>query len=94
MELSERCIQKLEAEGFAHIFEWHDAPGTVYEEHAHQGKVALCVTDGLVTVMYDAKKHEVRAGERLDIPVGTPHTAVVGPKGAHFIVGEEIEGDS
>jgi hypothetical protein len=37
---------------------------------------------------------EVKANERFDVPVGAPHSAVVGPQGWIVIVGEEIEGDS
>lgn len=93
MEFSERFIQKLEAE-FPHVYEWQDKPGTVYEEHSHKGKVALYVTDGSITFDFSGEKKEVKAGERFDVPVGAPHSAVVGPEGWIVIVGEEIEGDS
>jgi hypothetical protein len=46
MELSERWLQKFESEGFASVYEWQDAAGTVYEKHLHKGKVSLFVTDG------------------------------------------------
>jgi len=36
----------------------------------------------------------VIAGERFDVPIGTKHSAVVGPEGCDWVVGEEIEGDS
>lgn len=94
MELSERFIAKLEQEGFPSVYEWQDAPGTVYDEHAHQGKVTLYVTDGSITFDFEGTKKEVVAGERFDVPVGKKHSAVVGPKGWIVIVGEEIEGDS
>jgi len=94
MELSERCIMTLESEGFHHVYEWQDKPGTVYEEHAHQGQVSLFVTDGLLTFDFSGEKKEVRAGQRFDVPIGVPHSAIVGPEGAIYIVGEMIEGDS
>jgi len=93
MELSERFIKKL-GEEFPHVYEWQDKPGTVYEKHAHKGKVALYVTDGSVTFDFGDYKKEVKAGERFDVPVGAEHSAVVGRMGAIFVVGEEIEGDS
>jgi hypothetical protein len=37
---------------------------------------------------------KVQAGQRLDVPVATEHSATVGSEGCSFIVGEEIEGDS
>lgn len=94
MELSERWIQTFEDEGFASVYEWQDAAGTVYEPHAHQGRVSLFVTDGSVTFDFNGQEKEVVAGERFDVPVGIEHSAVVGPQGWIVIVGEEIEGDS
>ncbi len=94
MELSERWIKKFEEEGFSSIYEWQDAPGTVYEEHTHKGKVSLFVTDGSITFDFSGKKREVKFGERFDVPPAAPHSAVVGPQGWIVIVAEEIEGDS
>ena len=93
MELSERFIRELEAE-FPHVYEWQDPAGTVYEEHAHQGKVSLYVTDGSITFDFEGEKKEVKANQRFDVPVGAKHSAVVGPEGWIVIVGEEVEGDS
>lgn len=94
MELSERWIQKFESEGFANVYEWQDAPGTVYSEHNHKGKVSLFVTDGSITFDLSGEKKEVKANERFDVPPNTLHSAVVGPTGWIGIVGEEIAGDS
>lgn len=94
MELSERYIQKFEDEGFASVYEWQDPAGTVYEEHTHAGKVSLFVTDGSITFTIAGKERAVKASERFDVPVGVPHSAVVGPQGWIAIVGEEIDGDS
>ncbi len=94
MELSERYIQTLENEGFASVYEWQDAAGTVYEEHSHEGKVSIMVTDGSITFSLNGKGKEIVAGQRFDVPVGMPHSAIVGPQGWIGIVGEEIEGDS
>lgn len=94
MELSERIIKKFEDEGFASVYEWQDPAGTIYERHAHKGKVSLFVTDGSVTFDFSGEKKEVKANERFDVPIGLPHSAVVGPHGWIVIVGEEIDGDS
>lgn len=94
MELSERYIQKFEAEGFASVYEWQDPAGTVYPERTHAGKVSIFVTDGSITFDFAGEKHEVKASERFDVPVGKAHGAVVGPHGWIAIIGEEIEGDS
>lgn len=94
MELSERYIQKFEDEGFASVYEWQDPAGTVYEEHSHTGRVSIFVTDGSITFTIAGQTREVKANERFDVPVGQPHSAVVGPQGWICIVGEEIAGDS
>jgi quercetin dioxygenase-like cupin family protein len=94
MELSERWLQKFEDEGFASVYEWQDPAGTVYEEHAHKGKVSLFVTDGSITFDFAGEKKEVKANERFDVPVDAPHSAIVGPQGWIVIVAEEIVGDS
>lgn len=94
MELSERCIATLEKEGWLHIYEWQDKPGVVYEEHSHQGRVVIFVTEGSLEIKIGNQVKLLRAGDRFDVPVKTPHSAVVGEKGAQYVVGEEIEGDS
>lgn len=94
MELSERYIKILEDEGFPSVYEWQDAPGTIYNEHAHQGKVTLFVTDGSVMFDFEGVQKEVVAGKRFDVPVGKKHSAIVGKQGATFIIGEEVVGDS
>lgn len=94
MELSERIIQKFEAEGFASVYEWSDPAGTAYPEHEHKGNVSIYVTDGSITFDFQGKKKEVVANQRFNVPPGALHSAVVGPLGWVVIVGEEIEGDS
>lgn len=87
MELSERYIAQLEKEGFTSVSEEQDAPGTVYPEHAH-GKAAFYITDGSITFTVNGDTTELKAGDRLDIPANTTHSAVVGPEGAIYILGE------
>ena len=94
MELSERWIKKFEGEEFASVYEWQDAPGTMYEEHSHKGKVSMFVTDGSITFDFEGEKQEVKANERLDVPSGKLHSAIVGPQGWIVIIGEEFDGDS
>ncbi len=94
MELSERCIQTLEKEGWSHIYEWQDKPGAIYEEHSHQGKVVLFITEGQIDFTINGTTHTLKTGDRFDVSPHTLHSAVVGPQGCQFVVGEEIDGDS
>jgi quercetin dioxygenase-like cupin family protein len=91
MELSERFIQTLEKEGFASVYEWTDPARTEYPEHAHEGKVALCVTDGSITLDFEGTIKVLKAGDRFDVPIGKLHTAIVGDRGWTVVVGEELE---
>ena len=94
MELSERCIAQLENEGWPYIYEWQDKPGTVYDEHSHRGKVVLLITEGSIDFTIDGVTHPLMTGDRMDVPPAVPHSAVVGPQGVQYVVGEEIDGDS
>ena len=85
--------KKLKSEGFKHVFTWHDEPGTAYPEHAHKDKVAFFVTRGSVQFSGGIDK-KISVGERFDVPVGIRHSAVVGPEGCDWVVGEMIEGDA
>lgn len=85
--------QKLKDDGYLHIFEWADAPNTVYEEHEHKGRTAFYILRGAVTFTSGFDK-TFSAGERFDVPPGIKHAAIVGPEGCDWIVAEDIEGDS
>ncbi len=86
-------IKKELEQEFPIVYEWVDAPNTIYEEHFHQGKVSFYVTKGSVTFSGGIEKTVV-AGDYFNVPVGVKHTAVVGPEGCEYIVGQEIEGDA
>jgi quercetin dioxygenase-like cupin family protein len=82
-------------EGFAHVFEWEDAPGIAYEEHTHQDRVSMYIVSGGLTFIFEDQETIVlKQGDRFDVPPGKKHTAVVGPEGCTYVVGEMIEGDS
>jgi hypothetical protein len=83
----------LVTEGFPIVYEWTDAPNTIYENHKHQGKVSFSVVDGSVTFSGSINK-TVSKWQRFDVPIGIEHSAIVGDQGCAYIVGQEIEGDA
>ncbi|MBX2866477.1 hypothetical protein KTR10_00745 [Candidatus Kaiserbacteria bacterium] len=93
MELSERYIQKLEDEGFSHVCDEQDDPGKIYKEHECQNKVSLIITDGSLEVILDNEVKRLSTHDRLDIHPQTKLSAVVGPEGCGYVVGEMIKGD-
>ncbi len=94
MENVEALKEKLVQEGFVHVFEWKDAPGTLYPAHKHKDRVAMYILEGGLTFNFDGEKIMLKKGDRFDAPPDKEHTAVVGPDGCHFLVGEMTDGDS
>lgn len=60
---------------------WSNGPGDRYAEHTHSyHKVLYCVR-GSITFDVSGDKLSMKPGDRLELPPGTPHAAVVGPEG-------------
>jgi quercetin dioxygenase-like cupin family protein len=89
----DELIRQLKNEGFPIVYEWTDDPNTVYEEHTHQGKVSFYVIKGMVSFS-GGIDNVISIGERIDVPPGIKHSAIIGPEGCTYIVGQEFEGDA
>lgn len=60
---------------------WGNGPGDTYGRHEHpRAKVLFCL-DGSIVFHIDSGDVALEAGDRLDLPAGTPHAATVGPSG-------------
>jgi hypothetical protein len=73
---------------------WSNGPGDRYAAHEHGYDKALAVISGSIVVALPqgGDEIELRATDRLDLPSGTRHGALVGPDGvacveAHLPVG-------
>lgn len=60
---------------------WSNGPGDRYGEHEHSYYKVIYCAKGSIVFESRGEKIELRAGDRLEIPPGTPHSAVVGPDG-------------
>jgi uncharacterized protein YjlB len=62
---------------------WGNGPGDIYAAHAHgYDKVLVCAAGSIVFGLPRAgTRVELGVGDRLDLPAGTDHDAVVGPAG-------------
>jgi len=62
---------------------WSNGPGDRYAAHSHAyNKVLFCVEGGITfRVEPQGVDYELKPGDRLDIPRGTSHSAIVGPAG-------------
>ena|SRR5450432_1731283 len=92
--------ERLQSEGYT-VFEWSDAPGTVYGPHSHSedqshwiisGELELTVAGergpqagGLVGVL---ERYTLRAGDRDFLPANATHSAFVpGSEPVRYLIG-------
>jgi quercetin dioxygenase-like cupin family protein len=79
---------QLKREGFSHTYIWEDEPYKRYPDHKHPLQTANVILNGEVTITVEGKSNTYRAGDRCDIPANTVHSAVMGPRGCRYLVGE------
>ncbi len=78
------AVAALRADGLAPR-PWGNPPGDTYAEHQHgYHKVLYCVA-GSITFHTPSGDLAMGAGDRLDLPPGTPHSATVGPGGVRCV---------
>jgi quercetin dioxygenase-like cupin family protein len=64
------------------VYQWSNAPRFEYAVHRHPYRKILYVEQGSIT--FTPSNNDpiaMHAGDRLELPAGTPHGAVVGPDG-------------
>ena len=62
-------------------YAWSNGPGDRYGIHTHAfDKVLYCVRGSIIFVVED-RDVPMKAGDRLDLPAGSAHSALVGPEG-------------
>jgi hypothetical protein len=88
MELSERIIATLEAEGCPSVYEETLGSYVTAPLHTPQTLTALVVTDGSIEVTFDNIPHILEPGNRLDIPADTTYSVIAGKTGCNYVVGE------
>ncbi len=75
---------RIQREGLAARW-WSNGPGERYGWHEHSyHKVLYCHTGSIVFHTRESD-FELRPGDRLDVPPGTPHAATVGPHGVECV---------
>ena len=77
---------RTEAEG---CYPWSNGPGDRYAAHSHNYEKVLYCVDGSITFVLENedKQLELKPGDRMVLPSGTVHSAVVGPTGCTCIEG-------
>ncbi len=77
-----RLVERLWTEGWRPT-PWSNGPGDQYGAHEHTYDKVLVVVAGSVRFGLPAagSSFELDVGDRLDLPAGTSHDALVGPAG-------------
>jgi quercetin dioxygenase-like cupin family protein len=70
----------LRGEGLAPRW-WSNGPGDRYAAHDHSYHKVLYCASGAIRFVIGGTNVDLSPGDRLDIPPGTSHSAVVGPRG-------------
>ncbi len=81
--------KKLQSEGFRHTYIWQDSPNAYYPDHTHPVETAHIILDGEMTVTHSGLTRTCRAGDRVDVPARTVHSARMGPHGCRYLIGEK-----
>ena len=76
-------IRKILADEGLQFYQWSNRPGDVYGAHNHSYHKVIYVLQGSITFGLPDKGDKVvlNAGDRLELPAGTSHDAVVGNQG-------------
>lgn len=75
---------RAEADG---CYAWSNAPGDQYAEHTHSYEKVLYCVEGSITFLLRDREIRLGPGDRMVLPPGTPHGAVVGPEGCTCMEG-------
>src|SRR3984893_13691357 len=80
---------RLEKEAAA-CYDWSNGPGTVYGAHTHSyRKILYCLRGSIrFDLVATGELIGLEPGDRLELPPGMPHAAVVGPGGVTCIEGQ------
>jgi quercetin dioxygenase-like cupin family protein len=81
-------MEKLRTEATG-CYSWSNAPHDRYAPHSHPYEKVLYCVEGSITFVLEQEHRELelKAGDRIVLPVGTVHSAVVGPRGCTCIEG-------
>ena len=76
-------LRRLLAQENLHPYRWSNGAHDVYGAHTHPYDKVIYVVSGSITFALPefSKQLELGPGDRLDLPRGTVHAAVVGPQG-------------
>jgi quercetin dioxygenase-like cupin family protein len=80
---TEAAIRRILAAEELRPYAWSNGPGDVYSAHDHPYHKVIYVVEGSITfgLPQEGRRVTLNAGDRLELPSGTLHDAIVGPRG-------------
>ena len=71
-------------------YSWSNGPNDRYGAHSHPYEKVLYCVDGSITFILErvGRRLELKPGDRMVLPAGTVHSALVGPSGCTCIEGQ------
>jgi quercetin dioxygenase-like cupin family protein len=71
-------------------YTWSNGPHDRYAPHSHPYEKVLYCVDGSITFVLEREGRELvlKSGDRMVLPAGTLHAAIVGPTGCTCIEGQ------
>lgn len=89
MTSSEDLMTRLRSEA-KDCYSWSNGPGDRYAPHSHTYEKVLYCVDGSITFVLEseARRLELKPGDRIVLTPGTIHSAVVGSGGCTCIEGK------
>ncbi len=88
---AESTLRQLYADESMSPYQWSNGPHDVYSAHTHSYDKVIYVLRGSITFGLPelGEKLTLNAGDRLDLPAGTVHDAVVGVQGVVCLEGHK-----
>ena len=85
---SDELMTRLQAEA-RDCYSWSNGPGDRYAAHSHAYEKVLYCVGGAITFVLESegRELELKSGDRMVLPAGTVHSAVVGLGGCSCIEG-------
>ena len=89
---SETELRDLHAAEGIRPYRWSNGPHVRYPAHSHNYHKVIYVVSGSITfgLPHLGESMALSAGDRLDLPAGAVHNAVVGPDGVVCLEGHRL----
>ena len=81
-------VCQLKREGFTHTYVWEDGPNARYGNHTHDMETAHIILQGAMTLTMNGESKTYSPGDRCDVPANAVHSALMGPQGCRYLIGE------